>query len=212
MSTLQEPAGSTAVGGAEETPPGGPTNVSGRRGQGVKALIGVVGLVAVIVAMSIGFQAMYLYPPPKVLQVPLGLIGGVGGAWLLFFFLNMLVESLPGDWSGRIMPYAFLLPAFGLIGLLLIYPAIQTVVYSFANDDSTAFIGMENFTDILGEQAMREVLVNNLLWLALVPALTVALGLAVAQLADKLSPRWEKVAKSIIFLPMAISFVGAATI
>jgi alpha-glucoside transport system permease protein len=155
---------------------------------------------------------MYLYPPPKLLQVPLGLIGGVGGAMLLFYFLNMLVESLPGDWSRRMMPYAFLLPAFGLIGLLLIYPAVQTILYSFANSDSTAFVGMQNFTDVLSDPEMQSTLVNNLLWLAIVPALTVALGLAVAQLADKLSPQWEKIAKSVIFLPMAISFVGAATI
>jgi len=179
---------------------------------GVKAIVGIVGLVAVIAALSIGFQALALYPPPKILQVPLGLIGGVGGAVLLFYFLNMLVESLPGDWSRRIMPYAFLLPAFGLIGLLLIYPTIQTVVYSFANSDSSAFIGLDNYTDVLSDPEMQTTLINNLLWLAIVPAVTVLLGLAVAQLSDKLSPTWEKVSKSIIFLPMAISFVGAATI
>ncbi len=214
MSTLQEPAGSTALGrkDVEEVPPGGPGNESAGMRPGVKALVGVLGLVITVVALSVGFQAMYLYPPPKIFQVPLGLVGGVGGAMLLFYFLNMLVESLPGDWSRRIMPYAFLLPAFGLIGLLLIYPTVQTVVYSFANSDSTALVGFQNFKDVLNDPDMQTTLFNNLLWLAIVPALTVLLGLAVAQLSDKLSARWEKVAKSVIFVPMAISFVGAATI
>jgi len=211
MSTLQEPAGPTAV-DKDERPvsPGEPPPTG--RSSNAKLIIGTIGLAAVIAALAYGFQLMYLYPPPKLLQVPLGLIGGVGGAMLLFFFLNMLVEGLPRDWSRRIMPFAFLLPAFGLIGLLLIYPAIQTVVYSFADSESEVFVGFANYTDVLQDPEMQTTLVNNLLWLAIVPALTVALGLAVAQLADKLSPRWEKVAKSVIFLPMAISFVGAATI
>jgi alpha-glucoside transport system permease protein len=162
--------------------------------------------------MSVGFQALYLYPPPKFLQVPLGLLGGVGGAVLLFYFLNMLVEALPVRLSRRLLPYAFLLPAFGLIGLMLIYPTVQTVVYSFADRGSERFIGFENYRELFSDDGFRTTLVNNLLWLAIVPAMTIAVGLAVAQLSDRLSPRWEKVTKSVIFLPMAISFVGAATI
>jgi len=204
MSTIQKERTTAAPTPPERTPPGGTL--------WRKALIGVVGLVVVIAALSVGFQALYLYPPPKLLQVPLALIGGVGGAMLLFYFLNMLVESLPAKTSRRMLPYAFLLPALGLIGLLLIYPAVQTIVYSFADDNSESWVGWANYTDIFGDPDFRTTLVNNLLWLAIVPAATVAIGLGVAQIADKLSPRWEKISKSIIFLPMAISFVGAATI
>jgi len=175
-------------------------------------LAGMVGLAVVIATMSVGFQALYLYPPPKSLQVPLGLLGGVGGAILLFYFLNMLVEALPGRMSRRMLPYAFLLPAFGLIGLMLIYPTVQTVVYSFADRDSKALVGLENYRGLFSDESFRTTLLNNLLWLAIVPILTIAIGLAVAQLSDRLSARWEKVTKSVIFLPMAISFVGAATI
>jgi alpha-glucoside transport system permease protein len=177
-----------------------------------RAMIGVVGLGVVITALVIGFQLLALYPPEKILQVPIGVIGGVGGAVLLFFFLNMLVESLPGRISRGLLPYAFLLPAFGLIGLMLVYPSVQTIIYSFADDTSEAWVGLDNYRDVFGDPDFRTTLVNNLLWLAIVPALTVGIGLAVAQVADKLSPTLEKVAKSIIFLPMAISFVGAATI
>jgi alpha-glucoside transport system permease protein len=177
-----------------------------------KALIGAIGLAATITALVIGLQALYLYPPNKLLQVPIGVLGGVGGAVLLFYFLNMLVESLPGRTSRGLLPYAFLLPAFGLIGLMLIYPSVQTIIYSFANNTSEAWVGFTNYRDIFGDSQFRSTLVNNLLWIAIVPAVTVAIGLAVAQIADKLSPTLEKIAKSIIFVPMAISFVGAATI
>jgi alpha-glucoside transport system permease protein len=194
-----------------EPPPNPPTQTRDRTGA-TWLLAGVVGLVVVVVAMSLGFQALYLYPPPKLLQVPLGLLGGVGGAMLFFYFLNMLVEALPGRLSRALLPYAFLLPAFGLIGLMLIYPTVQTVVYSFADRFSESWVGFENYTTLFSDSSFRDTLVNNLLWLAIVPAFTVAIGLGVAQLSDRLSPRWEKITKSIIFLPMAISFVGAATI
>ncbi len=110
------------------------------------------------------------------------------------------------------IPYAFLLPALGLLTAFLIYPTIQTIIYSFANRDSTAWVGLQNYADVLTDPEFINTITNTLLWLAIVPAVTVVIGLIVAVLADKLSPTWEKVAKSLIFLPMAISMVGAATI
>jgi alpha-glucoside transport system permease protein len=89
---------------------------------------------------------------------------------------------------------------------------VRTVILSFANDDSTAWVGLDNYVEIFSSPDFRQTLVNNLLWLAVVPAAAVVIGLLVAVLADKLSSRGEKVTKSLIFLPMAISFVGAATI
>ena len=99
-----------------------------------------------------------------------------------------------------------------MIGLLLIYPTIQTINYSFANSDATAYVGFDNYVTVLGSSAFVESMINNVLWLLVVPAATVAIGVIVAVLADKLSARGEQVAKSTIFLPMAISFVGASTI
>jgi alpha-glucoside transport system permease protein len=139
-------------------------------------------------------------------------IAGVGGAMLLFFFLNMMVEALPLKLSLKVMPYAFLLPAFGLLIAFLIYPTLQTITYSFANDDSTVWVGLSNYAELFTSPEFINTITNTLLWLAIVPTVTVILGLIVAVLADKLSPTWEKVAKSVIFLPMAISMVGAATI
>ena len=98
------------------------------------------------------------------------------------------------------------------MSLMLLYPTVQTLVYSFANKDSTAWVGFDNYRNVIADQEFRTSIFNNFLWLPIVPATTVALGVIVAVLADKLSPQGEKIAKSAIFLPMAISFVGASAI
>jgi alpha-glucoside transport system permease protein len=148
----------------------------------------------------------------KVLNALISIIGGVGGALVLYYLLNKFAEVLPGRWEDRIKPYLYLLPALAAIGLFLIYPAIQTIVYSFANRTSTAFVGFDNYADLLTSPAFLQTLFNTLLWIAIVPASTIVLGLAIAVLADRLRPRSEKLTKTVIFMPMAISMVGAATI
>ena len=192
--------------------PGGAGTTGGAKASPQKALIGVVGLVVTIAAVGTLFQALNIFDVPKLLQAVLATIGGVFGAMALFYFINMLVEALPLRLSLTIIPYAFLLPALGLLTAFLIYPTIQTIIYSFANRDSTEFVGLQNYQEVLTDPGFLNAITNTLLWLAIVPAATVVIGLAVAVLADKLSPSWEKIAKSVIFLPMAISMVGAATI
>ena len=149
----------------------------------------------------------------KVINALLAIVSGVLGSLLLYYLLNKVVEWLPRKWEERVKPYVFVGPAVLLIGFFLIYPAVRTIVFSFANSDSTKFIGTKNYTDLLGSSDfVSGTLLNTLLWMIVVPALTVMFGLAVAVLADRLRPRAEKFTKSIIFLPMAISMVGAATI
>jgi alpha-glucoside transport system permease protein len=148
----------------------------------------------------------------RLINALLAIVGGVGAALLLFWILNKLVEMLPPKWEERLKPWVFIGPAVAAIGLFLVYPAIRTFILSFANAQSTAWVGTENYTDLLGSKAFRQTLYNTLLWIAVVPAVTVAMGLGVAVLADRLGPRSEKLSKSIIFLPMAISGVGQATI
>jgi alpha-glucoside transport system permease protein len=148
----------------------------------------------------------------RVINALLAIVGGVGGALLLYFILNKLVEMLPQKWEERLKPWVFIAPALAAIGLFLIYPAVRTIILSFANNTSTAWVGLENYTDLLGSSDFRITLINTLLWIAVVPAVVVALGLAIATLADRLGSQGEKLTKSTIFLPMAISGVGAATI
>jgi alpha-glucoside transport system permease protein len=148
----------------------------------------------------------------KLLNAVIAIVAGVGGIILLFFLLNMVVERLPGKWEDRLKPYVFVGPALAVVGLFLIYPTVQTIVASFANRDTTAWVGLENYTSLLSDANFHEALINNLLWIIIVPAGSVIVGLLVAVLADRLSARSEKISKSLIFLPMAISFVGASTI
>ena len=148
----------------------------------------------------------------RVINALLAIVGGVGGALLLFYILNKLAEMLPQKGEERVKPWVFIAPALLAIGVFLIYPAVRTIVLSFANSTSTAWVGLDNYTKLLGSRDFQITLVNTLLWIAIVPALTVALGLAIATLADRLGPFGEKLTKSTIFLPMAISGVGAATI
>jgi alpha-glucoside transport system permease protein len=148
----------------------------------------------------------------RLINALLAIIGGVGAALLLYWVLNKLVEALPPKWEERLKPWVFAGVALAAIGLFLIYPAIRTFVLSFANATSTAWVGLENYTDLLTSRDFQITLGNTLLWIAVVPAVVVALGLAVATLADRLGSQGEKWTKSIIFLPLAISGVGAATI
>src|SRR5919112_6815893 len=135
----------------------------------------------------------------RVINALLAIVGGVGSALLLFFFLNKLVELLPQKWDERLKPWVFIGPALAAIALFLIYPAVRTIVLSFANSTSTAWVGLENYTDLLGSRDFQITLVNTLLWIAVVPAAVVALGLGVAVLADRLGSQGEKLTKSTIF-------------
>ena len=182
----------------------------------MKVMVGLAGIAAVTWGVANLFLAFAYHPEwfadSKFLIGALALVAGVGGAGLFFYFLNMFVEGLPAKWSETLMPFAYLFPGLGLIGLILLYPTIQTINYSFANQDSTSYVGFENYRYIFDWDVFWQSITNNVLWLVIVPAVTVVLGVLVAVLADKLSQRGEKAAKGTIFLPMAISFVGASAI
>ena len=148
----------------------------------------------------------------RVINALLAVIGGVAGGLLLFWLLNFLVDRLPIRAAERVKPYAYILPAIAAITLFLIYPAIRTIILSFANADGTAWVGLENYTDLLAQREFRITIVNTLLWIVIVPTFVVALGLLVAVLADRLSATGERLSKTLIFLPMAISGVASAAI
>jgi len=148
----------------------------------------------------------------KVITALVTVAVGIGAAVLLYWLLNRLADALPAKWEHRLKPYLYILPAYAALSFYLIYPAIQTVIYSFKDAASVEWVGFENYTDLLSSDRFRETLITTFLWMAIVPAVTVVMGLAVAVLADRLAPKWEKASKTVIFLPMAISFVGAGTV
>jgi alpha-glucoside transport system permease protein len=142
-------------------------------------------------------------------------IAGIAITALLYFLLNKLIHQFPERVKRRVEPYIFIGPVLLLIGLFVIWPTLQSIRLSFmeeAIDGSTTWVGFQNFRDLFAEDYFFDMIINNLMWIAIVPILTVVLGLAIAQFANNVGPRQEKIFKSIFFMPMTISFVSAAVI
>ena len=142
-------------------------------------------------------------------------IAGIAITALLYFLLNKLIHQFPERVKRRVEPYIFIGPVLLLIGLFVIWPTLQSIRLSFmeeAIDGSTTWVGFQNFRDLFAEDYFFDMIMNNLMWIAIVPILTVVLGLAIAQFANNVGPRQEKIFKSIFFMPMTISFVSAAVI
>jgi alpha-glucoside transport system permease protein len=148
----------------------------------------------------------------KLVNTLLTVVAGVGAALVLYWILNKLAELLPGRWEERLKPYFYILPAVAAICLYVLYPGIQTIVYSFANAQSTQFVGLQNYGKLVTSNGFQQTLITTLVWIVVAPLAAVLIGLLVATLVDRLSPRGEKVAKTVIFFPLAISAVGAGTV
>ena len=151
--------------------------------------------------------------------IVVGVGGCVGYFWASNLVLDKVVFPARGPLAGRnigranmLRPWLFLLPALLALGLYLAYPVFATAWLSLNRNTGgeLVFVGLDNYRAMFAEAKFRESLRNNLLWLVVVPALSTGLGLLVAQLTDRI--RWGNLAKSLIFMPMAISFVGASVI
>jgi alpha-glucoside transport system permease protein len=92
----------------------------------------------------------------------------------------------------------------------LVYPALETVRGSFHDRDGSEFVGLDNYVTVFTQDSFQTVLRNTVLWVVLVPLVTTALGVVYAYLVDR--TRFEALAKALVFLPMAISMVGAGVI
>jgi len=142
-------------------------------------------------------------------------IGGIAITALIYWVLNLLINRFPEKIKKKIEPYVFIGPVLVLIGIFIVIPTIQSVRLSFMEeeiDGSATWVGLQNFKDLFAEDYFPSMVVNNLMWIAIVPLLTVSIGLAIAQFANNVGPKAEKIFKSIFFMPMTISFVSAAVI
>jgi alpha-glucoside transport system permease protein len=202
-----------------------------KEGGGVAEFVGWLGRIflAVIIPL-IAFAVIYAgfiflrdSDAPKWLTVIVAIVWGVGGVAILYWVFNGIVERLPDAWTERLQPFVFVGPAMAILIWYLALPSVRTFYLSlfgrdgpprdvgfFASFSSEAFVGFQNYVAVFSERLLTEALRNNVMWIVFGSTFSVALGLLVATLADR--SKFERVAKSLIFLPMAISFVGAGVI
>ncbi|HRN66828.1 MAG TPA: sugar ABC transporter permease [Promineifilum sp.] len=189
----------------------------------------VAALIIALVAMYLGFDFLRAGSAPKWLIVLVAIVWGVGGVAALYWILNWIVERMNLKWRGRLQPFVFVGPAIVMLMWFLAVPVLRTFWLSLFNRDgppigwlnwsdiggsfaslSGRFVGLDNYVAVFTDRLMREAFRNNIMWIVFGATLTVIVGLLIAVLADRSS--FERVSKSAIFLPMAISFVGAGVI
>jgi alpha-glucoside transport system permease protein len=129
------------------------------------------------------------------------------GILLIVFFLAARTK---GKAQGFLAGLVFLGPAVLLLLYGLVVPAVRTTAGSFQNAEGTKFVGLANYGWIFTAPGNSTFLINTVLWIVVAPVLSTALGLTLALLLDRM--RRESISKSLIFMPMAISFVGAGII
>jgi alpha-glucoside transport system permease protein len=204
---------------------------------GVIAFIARIGLaiaipVVAFLVLYAGFIWLREGNAPKWVVATVAIIWGVGGVAVLYWVFNWIVEQLADDWRARLQPFVFIGPAIAILIWYLALPTARTFWISLFGRDgppdleinalftatsawfsahADRFVGLGNYLAVFGNRLMMEAFRNNILfWMLVATPLTVIFGLLVAVLADR--SKFEKVAKSMIFMPMAISFVGASVI
>jgi alpha-glucoside transport system permease protein len=133
------------------------------------------------------------------------------GVFIAVVCLILFIASrFKGRRSDRWVALLFLVPTFLLVVVGLVYPGLRTIYQSFLDAAGTSFIGLDNYQEIFTSSGQRKVLRNTVFWVVVTPFVATGIGLLYAILIDK--ARLEAFAKALIFLPMAISFVGASII
>jgi alpha-glucoside transport system permease protein len=176
---------------------------------GARLALALGALAGVVLAVPAAFDFMRDDDANRVTVVGVAILIGVVGVFFVFWAMNQVVDTLPRRVREGARPYVFVGPAIVILGVFLIYPVVNTIVISFRDAGGRGFVGLDNYSFVFSDESMRRSLRNTAGWIVVVPIIAVSIGLAFATLADRLR-RGEAVAKSLIFLPMAISFVGAA--
>jgi alpha-glucoside transport system permease protein len=122
-------------------------------------------------------------------------------------------------WQGLL----FILPAVLILGVLVAYPLVWTIVYSFGDTNSrleiVRWLGFDNYRRLFETDKVflnrddfppEGALINNLKWAVLYTTLSLGMGLLIAVLAARV--RYESIVKAIIFVPMAIAATAIAII
>ncbi len=156
----------------------------------------------------------------QILQTVLAVVVSVGVCLLYFAGSNFVLDRIVAmpfatrtkreGIRAATQPWLFLLPALLLLGVYLVYPLFETARLSLQNDTGERFVGLANYQWVFADPSFWITIRNNFMWLLVVPAMATLMGLIVAVLSDRVW--WGHVAKTLVFMPMAISFVGASVI
>ena len=145
-----------------------------------------------------------------VISALMTVILAVGGLVALLGALYWVASKLPGKWQEGWRSWVFLLPTMVALIVGLLIPTIRTIYLSLLDDNGESFVGLDNYETIFTTRGTRLTVFNSMMWVFVGTIVTVIVGLAVARFADGM--RGEKAAKSAIFIPGAISLVGAGII
>ena len=189
----------------------------------IRVFLAVIIPLIAFAVIYYGFLFLRDTDAPRWVITIIAIIWGVGGIALLYWVFNGIVERLPNEWTQRLQPFVFVGPAIAILFWYLALPSVRTFYLSLFGRDgpprdvgfiqsftTDAFVGLQNYVAMFSERLLQEAFRNNIMWIIFGSTLSVGLGLLVAVLADR--SKFERVAKSLIFLPMAISFVGASVI
>jgi len=147
---------------------------------------------------------------PKEITALVAIVWGVGGVAALYLVANWIVEQFSDAWRTRIQPFIFVGPAVAILIWYLALPTLRTFWISLFDRSATNFVGLSNYVAVFANRNMFTAFRNNILWIVFGATASIVFGLLIAVLADR--SRFERVAKSLIFMPMAISMVGAGVI
>lgn len=210
-------------GDSEELREREPDIVDGARHEAIsgrdRLAIGPIRFIVAVGIPAIGFFALWWVfkflrdsDANRILIVTVAIVIGVVGIFALYWGMDLVNNTFPSRIAERVRPWIFVGPALAILGLYLVWPAVRTIWLSFLDKKGAAFVGLDNYEFALTDAKMLTAFRNSVIWLIVGTGLTVGLGLMIASLVDRLKPRPEKIAKSIIFVPMAISFVGASVV
>lgn len=200
----------------EVSQPQGPHGQPGSRDNGIHVwvlrILSALIVPGVLVLFFFTFEFLKDPNTNKLLQIATAIVVGVGGVWLMFWAMDRLTNALPERAAAGVRPFVFVGPALILLGFYLVYPTVNTIILSFRDAAGEGFVGFDNYVRIFTENIYLISLRNSFMWAIIVPIFCVVFGLAVATLADLLPRKTEAIVKSLIFLPMAVSFVGATVV
>lgn len=181
-----------------------------KNSKALQFLLAISAMALTLFLLQRGFIFLRDTSTSKIVIVLFAIVWGVGGVALLYTVANWIVELLPEKWIPFLQPIVFVGPGVALLFWFLAIPVFRTLVLSFRGPNGKGFDGIDNYIFAFTDRIMLETFRNNLLWMIFGTLFCVGLGLIIAVLADR--SKYEAIYKAIIFMPMAISFVGAGVI